>query len=321
VKIAREDLHILTGGYALDALTGPEREDFERHLPHCPSCEAEVRGLRETAARLAMAKTVKPPPRMQAHVLAATYQTRQLPPQAGDWPVLPHRRARISRLFADRPAPVQSDSGQSDSGKSDPRQSDSGNFGFGQSDSEQSNSGPRRVGRRSAGRQGTRRLGPERPRVRVSGLITAAAAASVAVAVGLGITQIATQHQLQSAQASNAAITQVVQAPDAHIESTGTGAGGTVTVVFSGQRRAAVISTKGMKSLPPGQVYQLWVMSPAGAGPASARSAGLLTQPDQPSDVLASQVRPGDRIGITVEPSGGTSSPTTTPVLVLPLTA
>ena len=155
----------------------------------------------------------------------------------------------------------------------------------------------------------------------MSGLITAAAAASVAVAVGLGITQIATQHQLQSAQASNAAITQVVQAPDAHIESKGTGAGGTVTVVFSGQRRAAVISTKGMKSLPPGQVYQLWVMSPAGAGPASARSAGLLTQPDQPSDVLASQVRPGDRIGITVEPSGGTSSPTTTPVLVLPLTA
>jgi hypothetical protein len=152
-------------------------------------------------------------------------------------------------------------------------------------------------------------------------VITAAAAASVAVAVGLGITQIATQHQLQSAQASNAAITQVVQAPDAHIESKGTGAGGTVTVVFSGQRRAAVISTKGMKSLPPGQVYQLWVMSPAGAGPASARSAGLLTQPDQPSDVLASQVRPGDRIGITVEPSGGTSSPTTTPVLVLPLTA
>jgi anti-sigma-K factor RskA len=296
VKIAREDLHILTGSYALDALTGPEREDFERHLPHCPSCEAEVRGLRETAARLAMAKTVKPPPRMQAHVLAATYQTRQLPPQAGDWPVLPHRRARISRLFADRPAPIQSDSGKSDS--------------------EQSNSGPRRAGWR-----GTRRLGPERPRVGVSGLITAVAAASVAVAVGLGITQIATQHQLQSAQASNAAITQVVQAPDAHIESKGTGAGGTVTVVFSGQRRAAVISTKGMKSLPPGQVYQLWVMSPAGAGPASARSAGLLTQPDQPSDVLASQVRPGDRIGITVEPSGGTSSPTTTPVLVLPLTA
>jgi anti-sigma-K factor RskA len=268
VKIAREDLHILTGSYALDALTGPEREDFERHLPHCPSCEAEVRGLRETAATLAMAKTVKPPPRMQAHVLAATYQTRQLPPQAGDRAVL-------------QPG----------------------------------------SGRRSAGRRETRRLGPARLRLRVSGLITAAAAASVAAAVGLGITQIATQHQLQSAQASNAAITQVVQAPDAHIESKRTGAGGTVTVVFSGQQRAAVISTKGMKSLPSGQVYQLWVMSPAGAGPASARSAGLLTQPDQPNDVLASQVRPGDRIGITVEPSGGTSSPTTTPVLVLPLTA
>jgi anti-sigma-K factor RskA len=299
VKIAREDLHILTGGYALDALAGPEREDFERHLPHCPSCEAEVRGLRETAARLAMAKTVKPPPRMQAHVLTATYQTRQLPPQAGDWPVLP----------------------QFDSGKFGFGQSGSGRRSAGQSGSGRRSAGQSGSGRRRAGRRETMRLGPERPRVRVSGLITAAAAASVAAAVGLGITQIATQHQLQSAQASNAAITQVVQAPDAHIESKRTGAGGTVTVVFSGQQRAAVVSTKGMKSLPSGQVYQLWVMSPAGAGPASARSAGLLTQPDQPNDVLASQVRPGDRIGITVEPSGGTSSPTATPVLVLPLTA
>lgn len=273
MKIAREDLHVLTGSYALDALTGPEREDFERHLEHCYSCDAEVRGLRETAARLAMAKAVKPPSRMQARVLAASYQTRQLPPQAGDWAILQPRRAHVSRLFADRPASRTK-------------------------------------------RRGTRRLAPERRRVRASGLITAAAAASVAAAVGLGITQVATQHQLQSAQASNAAITQVVQAPDAHIESRQTSAGGTVTVVFSGQQQAAVISAKDMKSLPSNRVYQLWVMTPTGA-----RSAGLLTHPNQPTDTLAADVRPGDRIGITVEPSGGTTTPTTTPVLVLPLTA
>jgi hypothetical protein len=34
---------------------------------------------------------------------------------------------------------------------------------------------------------------------------------------------------------------------------------------------------------------------------------------------LASAVKPGDRIGITVEPAGGTKRPTTTPVAVLPV--
>lgn len=268
MKIVREDLHVLTGSYALDALTEPEREEFDRHLQHCPSCEAEVRGLREAAARLAMAKAVRPPARMQPRVLAATYRTRQLPPLAGERAVLEHRRAQLSRLFA-------------------------GQLG-----------------------NGRRALDHRRARMpRMPRLITVAAAASVMVAVGLGITQAATQHQLQSVRASDVAVTQVAQAPDARLETMRTSAGGTVTVVFSGQRRAAVITTTGLASLSSGRVYQLWVMSPAGA-----RSEGLLSQPDQTSQVLASGVRSGDRIGITVEPSGGTSRPTTTPVLVMPLT-
>ena len=144
-------------------------------------------------------------------------------------------------------------------------------------------------------------------------LVGAVAAASVAAAVGLGITQVSTQHQLDTVQASNAAITRVVQAPDARIEKKAT-AGGTVTVVFSSQRDAAVITTSKLTALPSGRVYQLWVMSPAGA-----RSAGLVSQPDQASQVLAAGVRSGDKIGMTVEPSGGTPKPTTTPVLVMPL--
>ena len=54
MKIPPDQWHVLTGGYALDALSGPEREAFERHLPGCASCQAEVRGLHETAARLAL---------------------------------------------------------------------------------------------------------------------------------------------------------------------------------------------------------------------------------------------------------------------------
>ena len=279
VKVTREDMHVLTGSYVLDALTSSEREDFERHLHHCPSCQAEVRGLRETAARLAMAKTVRPPARMESTVLAATYRTRQLPPLPGERAARNLQRVRSSRLFA-------------------------GLRGTGRRESGLRLPAPRSNAQRSNSRRWT-----QMPR-----LAGAVAVASVAAAVGLGITQISTQHQLDTVQASNAAITRVVQAPDARIEKKAT-ADGTVTVVFSSQRDAAVITTSKLTSLPSGRVYQLWVMSSAGA-----RSAGLVSQPVQASQVLAAGVRSGDKIGMTVEPAGGTSKPTTAPVLVIPLT-
>ena len=74
--------------------------------------------------------------------------------------------------------------------------------------------------------------------------------------------------------------------------------------------REAVVSTTGMASLPSGRVYQVWVISPSGA-----RSAGLL----HGTSLLASAVARGDRIGITVEPAGGTARPTTNPVAVVPV--
>ena len=239
MKVIPDDLHVLTGSYVLDAISDAEREEFERHLQHCPTCETEVRGLRETAARLALACAVTPPARMEQQVLAATYRTRQLPPPSADRP----RRA-LPRLVP-------------------------------------------RVPRR---------------------LAMLAVAASVAAAVALGITQLTAQRQLD--QARTTAITRVVTASDAHVATARTSGGGSVTVVTSAALREAVVSASGMASLPSSRVYQVWVMSPSGA-----RSAGLM----HGSSLLASAVRPGDRIGITVEPAGGTARPTTTPVAVLPV--
>jgi hypothetical protein len=225
---------------------------------------------------------------MESTVLAATYRTRQLPPLPGERAARNLQRVRSSRLFAGLQG-----TGRRESGLRLP------------ASRAKSQRGPGRAG---AGRPGLARRWTQMPR-----LAGAVAVASVAAAVGLGITQISTQHQLDTVQASNAAITRVVQAPDARIEKKAT-AGGTVTVVFSSQRDAAVITTSKLTSLPSGRVYQLWVMSSAGA-----RSAGLVSQPDQASQVLAAGVRSGDKIGMTVEPAGGTSTPTTTPVLVVPL--
>jgi anti-sigma-K factor RskA len=80
VSVQGHEMHLLTGSYALDALPEGELDAFERHLDRCPSCAEEVRGLRETAARLALATAVSPPPEMRARVLAAAPRVRQLPP-------------------------------------------------------------------------------------------------------------------------------------------------------------------------------------------------------------------------------------------------
>ena len=104
MKVMRDDLHVLTGSYALDAISDAEREEFERHLQHCPSCDAEVRGLRETAARLALACAMTPPARMERRVLAAAYQTRQLPPLSADRPHRSPRRRALPRRASSRGA-------------------------------------------------------------------------------------------------------------------------------------------------------------------------------------------------------------------------
>jgi anti-sigma-K factor RskA len=80
MSVQRHELHLLTGSYALDALPADEQAEFERHLSRCPACTEEVRGLRETTARLGMAAAAAPPPAMRARVLAAAPRIRQVPP-------------------------------------------------------------------------------------------------------------------------------------------------------------------------------------------------------------------------------------------------
>jgi len=265
VKAPHDEWHVLTGSYVLDALPEPERKEFERHLPQCSSCDEEVIGLRETAARLATPKALLPPPAMRDRVLAATYRTRQLPPLPGDPATSGPGRDRLVRPFAGRLAAAR------------PSRHD-------------------RLLRVS-------RL----PLPRVAAAV--AAAASLAVAAGLAASQAAAHHQPPSASTIGPAIIRVVTAPDARTESTRATGGGSVTVTVSLHQQEAVVTAAGMPSLSSARVYQVWVITPIGA-----RSAGLLSGTSQ---LLASGVRAGDQIGITVEPAGGTAKPTTTPIAVV----
>jgi len=95
MRLLRDDLHTLTGVYALDALDGPaERDRFARHLNRCQSCSSEVRGLREVATAMAVAAAMEPPPELRAQVLAAAARTRQLPPEVHHH-APPSRGARV----------------------------------------------------------------------------------------------------------------------------------------------------------------------------------------------------------------------------------
>ncbi|MCW2933421.1 MAG: hypothetical protein JWM19_4383 [Actinomycetia bacterium] len=193
--LRRWSLHALAGPYALDALETAERDRFERHLPGCRDCEAEVRALTATATVLGMAAAADPPQGLKRAVLAA---------------------------------------------------------------------------------------------------IAA----------------------LSSAQAGDAAIAALMSAPDARTTSVATSAGGTATVISSLREAAFVFTSFGLRALPATEVYELWFIGHGGARP-----AGLVPAAEDggTSPVLASGLEPGDKVGVTVEPAGGTAAPTTTPIVVLAL--
>jgi anti-sigma-K factor RskA len=155
----------------------------------------------------------------------------------------------------------------------------------------------------------------------IQGLVTVTAVIAIAAAVIFGIGQSDSRQQLSQARAREAAIAAVLAAPDVRTVTGPTSLGGRTTAVLSAELRELVVSTSGLPALTGGKVYQLWLIGPAPAAVKATRSAGLL--PPAVSGLttpyLASGLVRGDTLGITVEPAGGTSQPTTTPILLLPV--
>ncbi|WP_410588129.1 anti-sigma factor domain-containing protein [Amycolatopsis sp. lyj-23] len=122
-----------------------------------------------------------------------------------------------------------------------------------------------------------------------TGLFGAAAAAVVAVAFG--------------ATRTPAPVDSVLSAPDASaVQGVGEGH---ATLVVSRSRHQAVLLASELPALDAGHVYQVWLI---GAG--GARSAGLMTPAASQRMLVADLPADVDRIGITVEPAGGSAGPT-----------
>ncbi|GAA3742475.1 anti-sigma factor [Streptomyces tremellae] len=147
-----------------------------------------------------------------------------------------------------------------------------------------------------------------------------ALAACLAAAAGLGGVAVWQHEEVQDARAQAQAaqdqareLAAVLSAPDARTTSgkLSDGASGTV-VVSRSQDRAAFIAS-GLPKPPAGKAYQLWFDDGG-----TMRSAGLITSSAATQSVLLhGHIGRASGMGITVEPAGGSASPTTNPLALM----
>ncbi len=276
----RPDLHTLTGAYAVDALPDDERERFEAHLAVCEACAQEVHELQATAARLGATAVAAPPPSLRDRVLAEIDTVRQ-----------------------ERPRPIQPV-----------------------------------VVDELAQRRGA-------PRWLTAGLGVAAAVLLVAVA-GLGAVVVELRSQVSELEVvaadaeqtgaqmaalaerleelegredeivvTTSAVADVLAAPDAvtvlveHDDVVG-------RVVASPTRGEAVFVADGWEPAPHEHTYELWLISDDGVVP-----AGLFDPDDRgrATRVLTGDMSSAQAVGVTIEPEGGSPTPSDEPIMVLEL--
>ncbi|MDN4160941.1 anti-sigma factor [Nocardioides abyssi] len=218
-----DDIHALSGAYAVDALDDIERAQFERHLAGCEICREEVDGLRETSALLAELTEVTPSAALRDRVLAEIATVRPLPPV-----VLPQTLTVSSDLTADAEDLDGDDDGDVPGATPlDPA------------------AGP------------ARRTPASRPR-RLRTLLVAAAAV---VAVGVGGTVVAQQPWADDTSEAPrlSAVDRIKQASDVQTFRHEFPDGAEAILYRSTSLNEAVVVTHDMGPAPEGKVYQAWL--------------------------------------------------------------
>jgi anti-sigma-K factor RskA len=165
-----------------------------------------------------------------------------------------------------------------------------------------------------AGRARGRRGWP--PRLAVA-LVGALACVLAVVAVVAGVSAYGMHSRLDQAQQRDHTVAMVLGAPDATMLTAHVSTGGTAAVVMSHREGALVFTAAGLRALPSAESYELWLMGPAGSRPAgmiAASGRGKMAGP-----MVVSGLSAGDRVGLTVEPAGGSPRPTSPLVVVIVL--
>ncbi|MFG3142416.1 anti-sigma factor domain-containing protein [Streptomyces sp. NPDC048211] len=257
------DPHEASGAYALHALPEDERLAFERHLRGCASCQAEVAGLRATAALLGQATAVTPPPHWREELLRKVALTPQ------EAPVRTRETAPPPRApAAAQPVPAASTAG-------------------------------------------SRAHAPSRQPPRV---VLAACVAAVLACLGIATWQYqeaqdarTTAEQVHEQQDD---VARVLTAPDVRLEHEEMRDGGTAAVAFSRSENAATLAVSGLPPLAADKTYEAWFIEDGNPVP-----AGLLGNSPIPGlTLLDGPVDNATAVALSVEPSGGSSQPSTEPL-------
>lgn len=106
--MSNDDIHSLSGAYAVDAVDDVERAGFEAHLAECSQCETEVASLMAAAAQLSSITFSAPPPSLRESVLRDITSVRPIPPVviATSAPTSLHSK-RSERAARGRSAPLR----------------------------------------------------------------------------------------------------------------------------------------------------------------------------------------------------------------------
>ncbi|MHA7281645.1 anti-sigma factor [Arthrobacter sp. TMS2-4] len=141
--------------------------------------------------------------------------------------------------------------------------------------------------------------------------VVAAAAATVLAVGGVTIAQNLQQSTLQE---------QVLQASDVRTAELALAPGGTAALAVSGEEDAAVVTLSGVPAPDPGYVYQMWRIPEDGTEPVSV---GTMTGEDVAGTKVTEleDISGFSAIAITVEPDGGSATPTLPIVAQIPLGA
>ncbi|MGO4803596.1 anti-sigma factor [Arthrobacter sp. 2MCAF15] len=116
----------------------------------------------------------------------------------------------------------------------------------------------------------------------------------------------------------NDPLNQVMQASDVRQATVEVNGGGTATVTISASRDAAVVKMNGVPAPPAGKVYQMWLIPKDGSAPISQ---GLMDAKALAKPAVVKGIGSAAALGITVEPEGGSASPTLPTVAAAPLNA
>ena len=311
-----EDLDL----YALHALPEDEAEAVETALisaspDDTASMLAHIASTREVAASMVAdaGLDTAPPPGLRNRILDLAAATPLGPSARATGPSAPVTDIRDARSdAASRPgADAASDPG------AEPRPADGADAG-----TERPGSGRPGVGGPGGGGADVVDLSRERQRRRPGPLtfLGTAAAAVALLAVGIGIGRLTDggPETLPTAVPAGAVmpvrVSEMLASKDLEVAQGPVGGTGMATVLFSKSEDMAVLSMTDLPEPPAGSAYQLWLMGdhePISAGTMEAGQVG----PSAAAPI--SGIRDSEQIGITVEPAGGSPTPTGDVILTL----